>query len=141
MARDATHLIESLVLDVCDILGESASYTMFHHGAVEEGRRLAKRHEGEGLEPVLQEVQDMLSRPCQVVRDDGDTFVVRIDSPDFDHIERRALQGVLAGLFEGAVGGARNKVYTGRIEPGSASGARFLTIELRAENDIEQQVP
>ena len=122
---DALALLAGILSRMQDVVGEGASYAMLHYGAVEEGKRLGARIGGD-LPRLLGAIDALLGQRTEVARDAGDevTLVVR-----GGRLLRgdRATRGLVLGLLEGALGGARGARYSGTAS--SAGGA--VVLELR----------
>lgn len=127
---DAVRLIAGLLSHIRDVVGDGASYAMFHYGAVEEGKRLAERLGASGERAAFQHLDRVLGQETEVVADAGDAVTLRVRSPLLVGMDSRAADGVLLGLVEGVLSGARRARFKGSILP--RAPGEDVVLELRS---------
>ena len=128
---DAVQLISGLLAHIKQIVGDGASYAMLHYGAVEEGKRLGSSYRAGDLVPLLRRVDALLSHQSEVVKDDGSNLTIRVQQSRLLSTGHRSMQGIVVGLFEGALSASRQARYKGQIVQPVTQGE--LTVELRRE--------
>lgn len=126
---DAVRLIAGLLSHVREVVGDGASYAMFHYGAVEEGKRLGLGVEGGDLAGVLRHLDVVLGQSSEIVRDEGGVVTVRVTSPRLLGAGGRTMEGIMLGLLEGALTSARHHRYRGTVA--SHGPGEPVVVELR----------
>lgn len=125
--EDAVRLVSGILGHLKQIVGEGASYSMLHYGALEEGKRVGVAYGAIDLALLLGRFDAILAQRSEVEHDDGEAVRVRVHSSELLRSGHRAAQGIVVGLLEGALCASRNARYRASVLAPSAPGA--ITIE------------
>lgn len=128
---DAVQLLSGLLAHMKQIVGDGASYAMLHYGAVEEGKRIGTGYAEQDLPRILERLDAMMGQRTEIVKDDGSSITLRVNTSALLKTGHRSMQGVVIGLFEGSLASSRHGRFKGQVvQPASKDE---LVIELKRE--------
>jgi hypothetical protein len=102
-------LLGGVLRRVTEVIGPGAAYSMMHYAAVQEGQRLALG--ASDLALALGRIDEALGIRTRIVEDRSGRIVLRLEPVVPPVFNDRGVQGLVLGLFEGAITAGLRRPY------------------------------
>lgn len=136
-APDAQRLVTltaGVLANIQSVVGEGAAQALFRYGAFEEGKRLAQEAGAARFETALATFDQVFGHESSGTKTQDGGVEIRLQHCSFIREDRRALDLLLIGLYEGMLQAVMQVRYKGQIVGRQADGGAVLRFELDPSN-------